>query len=381
MEYSTEEQLEFSIGRARSIPLNITLLNRSSAELLNPVISRNLAVECLTIGLPQTSLSTAARLNGSSLRRLIMPISRDVPVESVERIMDVALQSTQKEIELHLALQRLVVCPLEHTLMQRVTSLTISGGGGVAVGANTSLPSLRRLELFQEHGHLCLGILDATNLSHLENLLVVGGPEIGNVLRSNSLPTGLSELCLTGIMLDPPEAPTYQIHSLPRLSTLELNHVHIQRRLGDYFSCPQLKRLIASNLNLDPEPDRFQYHALETAESLFFDQSFFRDTPRLESLLLENALVTLKLAKCLERSVSLKRIDMHDCLTERFIPVFLDYVADQRFLPVFEEFHISRSWSEETKVAYSSFVDRLSAIRPSVKLSGNGDLYLFPAEA
>ncbi|PVG01752.1 hypothetical protein CPB86DRAFT_57646 [Serendipita vermifera] len=170
----------------------------------------------------------------------------------------------------------------------------------------------------------------------------------------------------------------HQIRTFPRLNRLELDHVLIQSPLCHSFSCPQLKHLVASSLNLDPMDPRMDSDALEHAESAFFDDLFFQGIPKLETLSLKRILVTSRLTECLKSCHSLKNVSLSNCPTQSLIPTFLDSMVDKRFLPALEELHVSESWPESTDVTYTNFVDQLSTTRPSVILSGDDNPFWFP---
>jgi hypothetical protein len=95
--------------------------------MLEPIISRNLSISSLSIedigALPDRVMG----FNMTLLSHLTIHVPVNPPQE-MEKIMDLALQSTQSEFKLTLDLEQGAVVPLRHRLLERVTHLKILAG-------------------------------------------------------------------------------------------------------------------------------------------------------------------------------------------------------------------------------------------------------------
>jgi hypothetical protein len=95
--------------------------------MLEPIISRNLSIVSLSIVDIGALLDLVMGFNMTLLSHLTMYLPVNPP-QAMEKIMDLALQSTQSEIKLTLDLEQGAVVPLRHRLLERVTHLKILAG-------------------------------------------------------------------------------------------------------------------------------------------------------------------------------------------------------------------------------------------------------------
>ncbi|PVG01730.1 hypothetical protein CPB86DRAFT_812029 [Serendipita vermifera] len=358
IKYGEKDALEFILKYAG--PLHLTLRCELDTTLLEPIRSRNLPVHSLIFGDASSYWYIPVGLNMTYLNRLCIS---NLPLEDAKKIMDAAMQSTQKDIEIECQLERHSMEILSHSLMSRVTHLRLHEGLNIPVGSRISLPRLRTLDISKAYDGCYCWFLGAVDLDHIEKLVFTGEIRTMQGLEPKYIPAGLSELSLSDIELGyTTNGPAAR--SLSRLKRLSLNNVTIRGPLRNHLTFPRLKHLAITSSGYIGRDT-----CIETA--LINDEELFRGIPELESLSLTEMDLNSMLLDHLHFCPMLHSIAFDSCSMEDFMPSFINPEVYTTGLPALRELYIYDSWPNSIDKSFQDFTAHLAAIRPSLQIFGD----------
>lgn len=370
MQYYMQDPLEFTIERAGSTPLDLYLSGSFTANVLKPITSRNLKIRSLTCSYLESLPDTIMDLNLSYLSRLDIRVSRGATTDA-EKIMDLLLQSTQGELELVLWLDPGEVGILEHPLPQRVSRLEIQNGEQrLSFGSVISMPRLKSLRLSAR-----FGLLEAMNLSHIEELTLSCYPQTWYAVKPTAIPIRLSELSLERLSLNRSN-PIGSPCCLPQLKRLNLNEIAIRGSLRDYLSFPKLTYLAVNEPRFLSKDGQRLLREKEAA-TVFSDELFFQSVPELETLSLSSMTVNRKLINCLHFCPMFRNLLIDTCSIKSFISSFIEVKVHSVHLLALQELTILDSWPLSMSVSFLEFIACLSITRPDIQVFGNRGIDAF----
>ncbi|PVG01796.1 hypothetical protein CPB86DRAFT_58198 [Serendipita vermifera] len=138
------EQLDFVLSCAGSTPLELYLDGVVEPQLVEAISSVNYPIESLTIDNPRPQTIKFANLNMRELKRLYF---KGMEYNDIKELMDVAIQSVNKEMSLGMGLwRRGTPLALQHPLLLRVVDLSLSSELNEFSGP-FNLPRLRSLDI------------------------------------------------------------------------------------------------------------------------------------------------------------------------------------------------------------------------------------------
>jgi hypothetical protein len=395
----TRAQLDVILKRAGSVPLRLDVTWPVRSGTLELIASSQAQIEYLDLyNSHQPSFTTQPFevLNFNSLRELRI---NDI-CNSAAKLMDLALHSTQTDLNLYLSIDDSMIHLFEHQLLQRITCLEIYAGVSIFLYPIESSNYIDRIEkldhspIFNEfpnritlpRAKKCVfrpdfRLMTAFDLNNIEFLKLIGyldwwdlrrGTISPRYLVTTPLPTQLVELELSSVVLNY-STTTNLPHYFPNLTSLQMRRIGFHAPLLRYFNFPRLKSLHL-NLVLCMQSD-----AMQTSAPPFLDALFFRSIPELENLSVRDMKsMDGALSTSLHFCSSLKRLQIERSVVKRFIPAFSQRVKDPKFLPNLSGISISDSWSPGIKMDHTKFIDQVQANRPGLKTDVTAGRYYSP---
>ncbi|PVG01791.1 hypothetical protein CPB86DRAFT_870856 [Serendipita vermifera] len=320
----TEEHIKTVLTRASSTPLKLSLDLQS--DKLQCIISQNPLVHSLDIHSSRFQDILPAeleRLNLSALKEICIDIRNDT---YLEKIMDLAMQSTHEEMNIDITFwQPPTTTILQHGLFSRAENLIINFGWDEMVytysfmPANISLPRLRSLTFGR------IDDPDRLDFSNLETFCSLSWAT-SNHLTKSSTPIALTKLSLAFVDFNFMNAATHKPYNLPHLKTLELDSLEIEGPLQEYFLVPNLQHLALDWVYfapLDMVPSRRREESSDCPRlhsSILFSEGFLK----LEALHIAgmgtDEMLTMKLRSC-QKLDSQHRLLLHPNLHPFLHPI------------------------------------------------------------
>jgi hypothetical protein len=339
--------------------------------------------------MPSFLLKHFAGLSYTSLRKLILQYPA---LSTVKRLMDLALRSTSSGIHLDLMIETLTVFILTHEFMRRITDLRLRTGTCYSIQrikcCNTDFIDTESLNI-QTPGepfnfplpnvkscHLSYNprLISVFNLSGVENFQFNGisswnKDPTKNTVITTPPPKQTSQMVLRSSVINFKPQFTNPPYCMPNLTYLELQSIGLYQPLEQYLDLPKLKSFTLSNVHYDPLDN-------ERGSILpIICELFFRKTPELEALRINNTWMGNSLVCSLQDCAFLKVLEFNCCFIGGLPDLLLKNISNKSCFSSLKELYLSRSWSPSRGVDYTKFISHIKEERPEMIISGDGSIH------
>lgn len=360
----TAGQLDAILSRAGGTPLDISIGRETDLREWQLLVSHRCPIRSLTINYQETETLTFD-LDRISLRDLRCLSFVGVPFRIIEKVMDLALESTQEEMDIQIhSSQRVTAKFLKHDLLRRASKFGIGSLAHESVkGTKHVYPHLRKLYIDGEPE-----LFQAFDITQVQSLQLCS--EDDTTLLATFLPIHLTELHLRDVQITSGERPN-QAHCLPQLTSLKLEYIEIQGTLSQYLKLPKLRHLDLDTVTFSPSDnevesaDESQGGASVERPDLVFLQGFL-------------GLNTLSFANMPVDGLIVERIKLYPQLysliticNENFIPSFLGALDDKSSFPALSWFQMESYWDRMESMSCKDFIELCAIKRPYMNIFNN----------
>ncbi|CAG8738854.1 13165_t:CDS:2, partial [Acaulospora colombiana] len=303
-------------------------------------------------------------------------LSLNIEPEIALLFMDLALKSTQSQLNLEIRNYVPSITMLEHKLMERCVTFMSPGKlnsdqdpGSYdrdTILANTPqfpppipLPRVTKWVLEGE-----LRLLESFDFGGAQSLEFVHAGFSSSVI-SSPIPGHLTELYIAGIKFTSETSDIQGNYHLPNLTSLRMDSIGLEGSLQDYLKAPKLKLLHLTYIYAHISPQLGDERGIRIASASVL-YGLFEGLSQLECLALQTVKLNGKLARDLGKCLHLKVLGLTNCATEKFIPTFVQEITDKEYLPRLSTLNVFGSWSSKSGISCTSFMKHCRAQRPGI---------------